>query len=179
MPHSFFANNYEERFADTPRDAMAMYDSGGGGGGGGGGGESPGNTKARRRANRRKLVGLPPTGFVFCSFNQLYKIDLQIFSLWMRLLRRTSHLNSVLWLLQTESATAAMPRIAAEMTRQGKNHPFLLFLFALRLTRDDAARRGAVETYIHKAGRGTPLSLPLSLSLSLSIRLELTLFAFI
>lgn len=43
--------------------------------------------------------GLPDEGFVFCCFNQSYKVTPQVFSLWMRLLKRVP--QSVLWLQGT------------------------------------------------------------------------------
>ena len=46
----------------------------------------------------RKQYGLSEDKFVFCNFNQLYKIDPGIFDVWMRLLKRVP--NSVLWLLR-------------------------------------------------------------------------------
>lgn len=45
----------------------------------------------------RKEAGLPPTGFVFGSFNQIYKINANIFRLWCRLLAEVP--GSILWLL--------------------------------------------------------------------------------
>jgi predicted O-linked N-acetylglucosamine transferase (SPINDLY family) len=45
----------------------------------------------------RAGYGLPETGFVFCSFNQGYKIAPEVFACWMDLLRRSP--DSVLWLL--------------------------------------------------------------------------------
>jgi predicted O-linked N-acetylglucosamine transferase (SPINDLY family) len=45
----------------------------------------------------RTDVGLPEVGFVFCCFNNNYKISPQIFDVWMRLL--TTCPGSVLWLL--------------------------------------------------------------------------------
>ena len=45
----------------------------------------------------REQAGLPPAGFVFCCFNQSYKIDSQVFGCWMRLLAAVP--GSVLWLL--------------------------------------------------------------------------------
>ena len=45
----------------------------------------------------RAGYGLPETGFVFCSFNQGYKITPEVFSCWMNLLRSSP--DSVLWLL--------------------------------------------------------------------------------
>jgi len=45
----------------------------------------------------RQDAGLPTRGFVFCCFNQSYKIRPRVFEVWMRLLCRTP--GSVLWLL--------------------------------------------------------------------------------
>jgi protein O-GlcNAc transferase len=46
----------------------------------------------------RAAVGLPEQGFVFCCFNQSFKITPQIFGIWMRLLQAVP--DSVLWLLE-------------------------------------------------------------------------------
>jgi predicted O-linked N-acetylglucosamine transferase (SPINDLY family) len=45
----------------------------------------------------RTELGLPPYGFVFCCFNNRYKITPSVFDIWMRLLRQVE--GSVLWLL--------------------------------------------------------------------------------
>ena len=50
----------------------------------------------------RSSLGLPEDGFVFCSFNNSYKITPEVFDIWMRLLRQIE--GSVLWLLQTSDA---------------------------------------------------------------------------
>ena len=58
------------------------------------------NDSGRRIAERtptRKEVGLPDRGFVFCSFNNNYKITPPVFDVWMSLLRQVD--GSVLWLL--------------------------------------------------------------------------------
>jgi len=47
---------------------------------------------------------LPSTGFIFCCFNQHYKITPQTFDGWMRILRQVK--GSVLWLLE-DNETAA------------------------------------------------------------------------
>ena len=47
----------------------------------------------------RESQGLPASGFVFSCFNNPYKINPEIFSLWMRLLEAVP--NSVLWLSKT------------------------------------------------------------------------------
>jgi hypothetical protein len=45
----------------------------------------------------RQSCGLPETGFVFCSFNNNYKLTPEMFDVWMSILRRVQ--GSVLWLL--------------------------------------------------------------------------------
>jgi len=45
----------------------------------------------------RSACGLPEDGFVFCSFNQTFKITPHVFDLWLNLLNEKS--GSVLWLL--------------------------------------------------------------------------------
>jgi predicted O-linked N-acetylglucosamine transferase (SPINDLY family) len=61
---------------------------------------------------RRADVGLPEEGFVFCSFNNSFKIRLEIFDLWMRLLRQVA--GSVLWLLEDNAAAVRNLRREAE-----------------------------------------------------------------
>lgn len=64
------------------------------------------NTRAIGGVTRtRAEVGLPAEGFVFCSFNNPYKITPAVFSVWMRLLQRVP--GSVLWLFQGHPATVA------------------------------------------------------------------------
>ncbi len=50
----------------------------------------------------RAEVGLPEEGFVFCCFNNSYKIAPLVFAIWMRLLKEID--GSVLWLLAPNSA---------------------------------------------------------------------------
>jgi predicted O-linked N-acetylglucosamine transferase (SPINDLY family) len=52
----------------------------------------------------RTAHGLPEDSFVFCCFNNTYKIQPKTFALWMRILKRTP--NSVLWLME-DSAHAS------------------------------------------------------------------------
>jgi protein O-GlcNAc transferase len=49
------------------------------------------------RTPTRAEVGLPAQGFIFCCFNNNWKITPEVFNIWMRLLRRVE--DSVLWLL--------------------------------------------------------------------------------
>src|SRR5207244_1119324 len=48
------------------------------------------------RTPTRPEAGLPERGFVFCAFNNNYKITASVFDVWMRLLKAVE--QSVLWL---------------------------------------------------------------------------------
>ncbi len=48
----------------------------------------------------RKNFGLPENKFIFCSFNNTYKIQPKMFSVWMDILKNKE--DSILWLLETE-----------------------------------------------------------------------------
>ena len=73
------------------------------------------NDRKRRIAEiapSRADAGLPAEGFVFCSFNNSYKIRPDAFAVWMRLLREVD--GSVLWLLDDTAAAVARLKAAAE-----------------------------------------------------------------
>ncbi|MEX1107771.1 MAG: tetratricopeptide repeat protein [Dongiaceae bacterium] len=59
----------------------------------------------------RASQGLPESGFVFCSFNNMHKIEPVMFALWMELLREMP--GSVLWLHAYSEIAAANLRKAA------------------------------------------------------------------
>jgi predicted O-linked N-acetylglucosamine transferase (SPINDLY family) len=60
----------------------------------------------------RTELGLPARGFVFCSFNNLYKITPAVFDIWLGLLRDVA--GSALWLLGgTAAASRNLRAIAA------------------------------------------------------------------
>jgi protein O-GlcNAc transferase len=67
---------------------------------------------ASRIPDRREL-GLPETGFVFCCFNNSWKIQAPMFDAWMRLLRAVP--GSVLWLYGSNDAAVANLRREAEV----------------------------------------------------------------
>jgi predicted O-linked N-acetylglucosamine transferase (SPINDLY family) len=60
----------------------------------------------------RAAAGLPPSGLVFCCFNNSYKITPEVFGVWMRILQRVP--GSVLWLLEDTAAAARHLRREAE-----------------------------------------------------------------
>ncbi len=81
---------------------------------------------------RRVDLGLPPDGIVFCAFNNIYKINPQMFTIWMRLLRDTP--RSVLWLRAGEGAPRT--NLAREARTRGVDPDRLVF--ASRIASMDA-----------------------------------------
>lgn len=71
----------------------------------------------------RAACKLPADSFVFCSFNQTFKILPDIFEIWMRLLKARP--NSVLWLL--ESNDVAKENLSREASTRGIDANRLIF----------------------------------------------------
>lgn len=82
-------------------------------------------------APSRAELGLPEDGFVFCSFNQAYKITPEVFGIWMRLLKRVP--KSVLWLHASNPEVA--PNLRREASRRGVDPDRLVFAAFLPLDR--------------------------------------------
>jgi predicted O-linked N-acetylglucosamine transferase (SPINDLY family) len=59
----------------------------------------------------REQCGLPAQGFVFCCFNNAYKITPAMFDVWMRILAKVE--GSVLWLLEDSAAANLRSEAAA------------------------------------------------------------------
>ena len=68
-------------------------------------------------------AGLPEHGFVFCCFNNGYKITPQIFDIWMEILRQTK--GTVLWLV--EDNEAATQRLQNEAQKRNVKAGRLIF----------------------------------------------------
>lgn len=75
------------------------------------------------RAVTRAQCGLPETGFVFCCFNNSFKLSPREFDVWMELLRRVD--GAVLWLLSANARAEANLRSAA--AERGVDPARLLF----------------------------------------------------
>jgi len=56
------------------------------------------NRKISSKILNKKDFGLPEDGFIFCCFNNNYKITPEIFNIWMRIIKSVD--GSVLWLLE-------------------------------------------------------------------------------
>lgn len=96
------------------------------------------NDAARRIAQRkftRGDAGLPETAFVFCCFNNNYKITPTVFDVWMGLLKKVP--GSVLWLLEDNpSASAHLRREAAQRDVEPQR-----LVFAARMKPDEHLAR--------------------------------------
>jgi predicted O-linked N-acetylglucosamine transferase (SPINDLY family) len=69
----------------------------------------------------RSEAGLPPEAFVFCCFNNSWKIAAPAFDIWMRLLQQVP--DSVLWLLESPAAG----NLRAHAERRGVDPARLVF----------------------------------------------------
>ncbi len=84
------------------------------------------NDRARgvdARVPTRAELGLPDSGFVFCSFNGNYKITPAMFDVWMRLLKAVP--GSVLWLLK--GSDESEPHLRREAQARGVAAERLIF----------------------------------------------------
>jgi len=71
----------------------------------------------------RHELGLPNTGFVFCCFNNNYKITPSVFTGWMRILKAVE--DSVLWLFENNNNTTK--NLKKEAMKFGINEDRLVF----------------------------------------------------
>jgi len=83
------------------------------------------------RTPSRIELGLPEHGFVFCSFNNTFKITPTVFDVWMRLLWHVQ--GSVLWLLSGNATAEA--NLRREAQRRGIDPERLVF--APRISPED------------------------------------------
>jgi protein O-GlcNAc transferase len=92
----------------------------------------------------RAEAGLPESGFVFCCFNNSYKINEEVFSVWMRLLQRVS--GSVLWLSRmNDDAIQNLRRLAAAC---GVDPQRLLFAPRTHALADHLARHRLADLFL-------------------------------
>jgi protein O-GlcNAc transferase len=88
------------------------------------------------RVPSRAQAGLPERGFVFCCFNNAYKITPGVFDVWMRLLRKVE--GSVLWL--AAGNTSAADNLRREAEARGIAAERLIFAPKVSLNEDHLAR---------------------------------------
>ncbi|TAN54930.1 MAG: hypothetical protein EPN20_20950, partial [Magnetospirillum sp.] len=91
----------------------------------------------------RSECGLPERGFVFCCFNNTFKITPILFDVWMRLLAMVP--GSVLWLFQANDKVG--DRLKAEAARRGVDPARLIFA-ARRDLPDHLARHDCADLFL-------------------------------
>jgi len=111
MPHSYFVNDHKQ-------SSRYMLDV-----------EDP---ESKTRAH----YGVPEDKFVFCNFNQLYKISPDIFDVWCSILKRVP--NSLLWLLRFPPA--GEQHIREEARKRGVKDDQIFFSDVA--PKDEHIRRG-------------------------------------
>jgi predicted O-linked N-acetylglucosamine transferase (SPINDLY family) len=92
----------------------------------------------------RTEAGLPEKGFVFCSFNNGYKLNPRVFDLWMRLLKRND--GSVLWLMQVNDRTPV--NLRREAAARGIDPSRLVFASRLPLLSEHLARHRLADLFL-------------------------------
>ncbi|NTW51584.1 MAG: tetratricopeptide repeat protein [Chlorobiaceae bacterium] len=97
------------------------------------------NRQVADRGFTREELGLPTTGFVFCCFNNNYKITPETFDCWMRILQRVE--GSVLWLL--EDNPQALGNLRREAAKRGVDAVRLVFARRMPLAEHLARHRSA------------------------------------
>jgi protein O-GlcNAc transferase len=95
-------------------------------------------------APTRREAGLPDVGFVFCSFNNSFKITPSTFDVWMRLLKAVE--GSVLWLSHAnDEATVNLRRQA---TARGVDPARLIFAPKVARLEDHLARQRLADLFL-------------------------------
>jgi predicted O-linked N-acetylglucosamine transferase (SPINDLY family) len=92
----------------------------------------------------RRACGLPDDGFVFCCFNNAYKISPAVFAVWMRLLQAVE--GSILWL--GEADPAAEDNLRREAARHGVAAQRLIFAPKLPDMADHLARQRLADLFL-------------------------------
>jgi len=99
--------------------------------------------KISEKVFTRREMGLPEEGFVFCCFNNSFKITPDVFALWMRLLHEVP--GSVLWLLEGNPTSAK--NLRAEAGSRGIAEHRLVFAKRMELA-DHLARHRLADVFL-------------------------------
>jgi predicted O-linked N-acetylglucosamine transferase (SPINDLY family) len=103
----------------------------------------PGRKISDRIFNRAEL-GLPQTGFIFCCFNNEYKINPQVFDIWIKILQNVS--DSVLW-LKEPNATARL-NLLKEAAKRGLDADRIIFSSRVNDLSEHLARLKVADLFL-------------------------------
>jgi predicted O-linked N-acetylglucosamine transferase (SPINDLY family) len=93
----------------------------------------------------RVELGLPESGVVYCSFNNAYKFNPQMFDVWMRILQRVP--GSVLW-LQGGGQEGVKENLRREAGARGVDPARLVFATRIESMADHLARHRAADVFL-------------------------------
>jgi predicted O-linked N-acetylglucosamine transferase (SPINDLY family) len=93
----------------------------------------------------RPELGLPEVGVVYCSFNNAYKINPQMFDVWMRILQRVP--GSVLW-LQGGGQEKVKENLSKEASARGVDPTRLVFAHKIESMAEHLARHRAADVFL-------------------------------
>ena len=88
---------------------------------------------------------MPEEGVVYCSFNNAYKFNPQMFDVWMRILQRVP--GSVLW-LQGGGQEKVKENLSKEASARGVDPTRLVFAHKIESMADHLARHRAADVFL-------------------------------
>jgi predicted O-linked N-acetylglucosamine transferase (SPINDLY family) len=104
---------------------------------------------ATRQVSERQFtraeLGLPESGVVYCSFNNAYKINPQMFDVWMRVLQQVP--GSVLW-LQGSGQEKLKENLRREASARGVDPSRLVFAVRLESMAEHLARHRLADVFL-------------------------------
>ena len=104
---------------------------------------------ATREVSERQFtrgeLGLPEVGVVYCSFNNAYKINPQMFDVWMRILQRVP--GSVLW-LQAAGQEKVKENLRKEAQARGVDPARLVFADKIESMAEHLARHRLADVFL-------------------------------
>ena len=96
------------------------------------------------RPAARRAAGLPESGFVFCAFNNTFKINPGMFDIWMRLLQQV--VDSVLWLRAKD--TQVVTNLRREAALRGVSPERLVFAPSVATVQEHLARYACADLFL-------------------------------
>jgi len=105
---------------------------------------TPSKKEISNKKFTRKEFNLPEAGFVFCCFNNSYKISPQIFSKWMSILKQVN--DSVLWL--SEMNHVAKNNLYIEAQKFGIKKTRIIFAKKMELNSEHLSRYKLADLFL-------------------------------
>ena len=100
--------------------------------------------KISEKTFTREELGLPKNGFVFCCFNQTYKILPKIFDAWMKILKRIK--GSVLWMYEADEISSK--NLKQEAINRGVEPNRIIFAKRLPSLEDHLERYKSADLFL-------------------------------